>query len=90
MADKRKCGNTIEFDVMIFTDYMAPKGFLTEDTACHALFYYYLVARNAYEQFERDKLEYEGQVVDDPNYDQLFSSIAVAYGVEPQVMSKFW
>jgi len=75
--------------VKLFHGYDKPKGWLDPHIACQGLFYYYLIARRNYEE-ERAGIVLEGD--DDPvyNYTQLFSSIALAYNTQPEVMAKFW
>jgi len=82
--------NKINFHVPLFRAYEQPNGWFTDEIACHALWYYYLCARNAYETHEFDPIVLEGH--DDPQTDfkQLMMSIATAYGVQPEVMVKFW
>jgi len=83
----------IQMQYQMFTEYEQPNGFLTRDRACHALMYYALTARKAYEDID---LGYEIQY-DDPNvlwnranYRQMFTSIAMLYDVEPEQMARFW
>lgn len=80
----------IAFVSIFFEDYLPPNGFLDRDPACHALFYYNLIARKAYEETEKDVIVLEGE--DDPqnNYKQQFTSVATMYGVSPERMIKFW
>ncbi len=82
--------NSINFNVPLFRAYEAPNGFFTDEIACHALWYYYLCARNAFETHVADVVVFEGDP--DPQMDlkQLMMSIATAYGVQPEVMVKFW
>ena len=50
-------------DVPYFARYLPPKGFLDFDRACHALFYYYLLAHKNYENEKgTGALYYEGEV----------------------------
>ncbi len=80
----------VEFNGRIFIEYLTPNGYLINDPACHGLFYYYLIARKNLEQYEIDPIIYEDEPWPDINFKQLFSSIAIAYGVEPERMTKFW
>ena len=73
----------------LFLKYMFPNGGLNQHRATHALFYYFLLARKAWEE-EKGGIVYE----DDPepifDYLQLFKTIARLYGVEPEEMEKCW
>lgn len=73
-----------------FTQYNMPIGFLVKDSACHALFRYYLMARQTYETHVLDPIVYEGEKDPEYNFKQLFSSVAKMYGVEPEHMTKYW
>lgn len=87
----RQSGMTVVFDVPVFQDYVAPKGFLVNDIACHALFYYALTARGAYERWILEwTLQYEGNETTVPNFRNMFENIATMYGVNPERMSKHW
>lgn len=80
----------ITFNPPTFGEYEQPKGWLIREPACHALFYYYLIARRNYEEHIKDPIVYEGDLDPEVNFKQLFSSIALAYGIEPEKMLKFW
>ena len=80
----------ITFHPPTFIWYEPPNGFLAHDAACHALFYYYLTARTNYEDNVKDPVVLEGDPDQELNFKQLFTSIALAYGVEPDKMLKFW
>lgn len=88
MADKDKLQLT--FNMPSFNAYLVPVGFLIEDRACHALWYYYLIARQTYETHIHDPIVYEDDKDPEYNFKQLFTSVAKAYGVRPEVMCKFW
>lgn len=81
---------TVSFHPPTFQDYETPKGWLQHDPACHALFYYYLIARRNYEEDIKDPIVLEGDKDPELNFKQLFTSIALAYGVAPDKMLKFW
>ncbi len=85
-ADKTK----ISFHPPTFQAYETPQGWLQHDAACHALFYYYLIARRNFEEHIKDPIVYEGDADPEVNFKQLFSSIAIAYGVQPEKMLRFW
>ncbi len=80
----------VSFHPPTFQDYEQPRGWLTHDKACHALWYYYVVASNNYREHIEDPIVYEGDLDTIPDFSQLFTSIAVAYGVQPEEMIKFW
>ena len=73
-----------------FLKYESPKGYLTNHPACHALWYYYVIARNAFETNEEEPIVLEGD--EDPvnDYTQIFTSVATLYGVQPEEMVKYW
>jgi hypothetical protein len=74
-----------------FDAYLAPHGYFVDDPACHALFRYYLAARQNFEnEHKGGKLVYEGNLDPKYNYVQLFRSVAQWYGVTPERMTKFW
>jgi len=80
----------ITFTPPTFGAYEQPNGWLIRETACHALFYYYLIARHNYEEHIKDPIVYEGDADPETNFKQLFNSIALAYGVAPEKMLQFW
>lgn len=82
-------GKKVRFQPPLFIDYVAPKGFLTTDIACHALFYYHQLARQAYERV-KDGIELEGETTLHGNYEQLFASVARIYGIRGEHMLPFW
>jgi len=89
LVDSLPPGQQIE--LIIFEDFVHPKGVLDFALESHALMYYYLHARRAYEMYEiGDPIIYEGE--DDPrcNYHQLFESTASLYGVNPNQMNARW
>lgn len=80
----------IKYEMPRFFELEIPVGFLDPHPACHALWRYYLSARQTWETHVKDVIVLEGEK--DPAYDfkQLFTSIAQAYGVQPEHMVKFW
>lgn len=88
MVDKNI--TTIAFTPPTFRAYEQPHGWLLHDQACHALWYYYVVAFNNYREHIHDPIVLEGDKDQVTNFRQLFMSIAIAYGVEPERMVKFW
>lgn len=85
-----KTNYKITFNTPRFNIYEAPKGYLTEHPACHALFYYYLIARRAFEENEEDPIVLEGDADPVNDYQQIFTSVATSYGVSPENMVKYW
>lgn len=80
----------IQFNVPRFHDYAPPNGFLPYDAENNGLFYYYLLARKAYEETIKDIFVFEGELDPTANFRQLFISVATAYGVPPEAMAKCW
>ena len=78
------------FNSTRFDAYLAPDGFLGDEPGCHALFYYYLLARKTLEETEIDPFVYEDEKWPESNFKQLFQSIAIMYGLEPEQMLPFW
>lgn len=80
----------IHLTVPMFSAYEAEKGgYLVRDPACHACFYYAMIATNAYKQVMED------HVLDDAadphaNFREVFKNVASMYGVEPETMARFW
>ena len=80
----------ISYEVPMFDRYVVPRGFLSNDIACHALFRYFISAHSAMQRY-RDQVTLEGDPdIIEPNYKALFMSWAQAYGVAPERMVKFW
>ena len=88
MADGRKM--VVQFHAINFSPYNQPSGWLINDRACHALFYYYLIARNNYEREMVDPIVIEGHVSEHYDYKGLFQRVAQIYGVDPERMLRFW
>lgn len=80
----------VKFEMPEFKEYNIPRGWLQPDRACHALWRYYLSARNAYEDIEVDQITLVGNPDQTVNYQQLLTSTATAYGVAPEEMVKYW
>lgn len=80
----------MRFDPLIFTNYIQPRGYLTNEPATHACFYYAVCARRTFEDFTEENLMYEGEKDHETNYRQLFVSIAKLYNVKPEEMEKCW
>lgn len=88
----KKLLGEIHFDVPRYNSFNAPEGFLIDTPACHALFHYCITLKRL-QQEKKDDLSYEGDASPgafEHNYVQLFSSIALAYGVQPEEMIKHW
>ena len=79
----------IQVEVPLFPEYIIPNGGLTNDRTTHALFYYYILAMQAYDQ-EKNGIVYEGDKDPEFNYRQIFTSVAKLYGVAPEAMEKCW
>lgn len=79
----------VTYEPPIYTDYIIPKGFLQRDFACQALWHYYITAVDNWRK-EFDTLVYEGDLDPQFNYKQLFKSVALIYGVEPEKMQQYW
>jgi len=75
---------------LMFINMVAPEGFLDNYMETHALWYYYLCARQAWEQVTKDPMAYEGQLDSGVNYKQLFNSVARLYQVSPEHMVNCW
>lgn len=82
-------GRKVRFQPPLFVDYVIPNGFLTQDIACHALFYYNQVAMNALNRVKHG-VELEGETTLTPDFQQLFSSIARIYGLRGEHLIPFW
>jgi len=81
--------------MIYFEEYVPPNGFLPPFIACHALWYYYLLALTTYQNHDvannpEEVLVLEGAVDPVANYRQLIKSIAAMYNVAPEEMVKFW
>jgi hypothetical protein len=79
-------------EVRKYDELLPPHGFLADDPACHALFYYACLTRIHIDNFD-DELQYEGVYVTQvrtSNRLNLMRSIAVVYGTTPERMVKFW
>ena len=83
-------GIDIHFRPPVYSKYVVPDGYLTSDMACQALWHYYLSARITYEKFVQKIIVFEGEPDPQVNFQQLFTSIAMLYGVAPESMIKFW
>lgn len=81
---------TIKFRPITFKEYEFPNGWLAKENACHALWYYYLIANNNYREHIENPIVLEGDPDVEPDFKQLFTSIATIYGVQPEMMIKFW
>ena len=83
-------GNNFRFDPIVFIGYIEPLGWLTDEPATHACFYYYLCSRNTYERVELNPVVYEGDADTVVHYDRLWTSIAKMYNVEVGAMAQAW
>ena len=82
----------IIYEAPIFEMYLKENGgFLNHDTECHALMYYALLARKAYEiNVIGEGLQYEGIKDNETNFKDLIISVAEMYGVKPEKMTNYW
>lgn len=80
----------IKLNPPFFLGYQQPHGYLDSSREAHGLWNYYLCARNAYETQVVYPLSFEGERAAEPDYRQLFTSLANVYGVEPDSMAKCW
>lgn len=95
-------GLKIELNPPIFVDHCPPDGFLVREMACHALWYYYIIALGARKVVgsgpESQIIEYDAEtsVVSsmplwmDKRYNAQFESVALLYGVNPNSMKAYW
>lgn len=74
---------------IVFEAYNEPQGFLVPDFGCHGLMYYSLIGKSSYEQVTASTVLIGDR---DPHADfrQLFKSVSVLYGVEPEDMFSYW
>lgn len=82
----------MNFVVPRFDNFNMPEGWLTDEPACHALFYYATLCAQ-HEQAVRDNQTYEDELSAEGrgfDYSSLMKSIGQAYGAEPEKMVKFW
>ncbi len=86
---------------LYFRDHVAPTGYLTHDMACHACWYYFMLATNAKTAVgkgpEDQIIEYNAESLtdvplwQDTHFNQQAKSVAFLYGLEsPDEMFKFW
>ena len=82
----------IHLTPMVWRSYESPKGFLSSDMACHALFFYASCAAGAYKD-EKENIRYTIDGKGDQtsfNYFQMWKSAAEVYGVSPDSMAAYW
>jgi hypothetical protein len=86
--------DAIKFEVPLFPHLIQPYGCLDGTREAHALWYYYLCARDTYERslnpLVLEKVGVSSTVPSTPDYKQLFLSVAQLYGVRPEAMVKCW
>jgi len=88
---KRDLPKGVEFECIIFEEYMKPYGYLDANKETHALFWYYLNARKAYDKhIDRMEVILEGDKDPVVNFRQLFESIAFQYGANVETMALGW
>jgi len=79
-----------QMEAPIYSELLAPQGFLELTRESHALWFYYTAARNAYDTLVVDPIVMEGEKDPTTNFRQLFISTARLYNVEPEAMAKCW
>ena len=84
----------MKFKPFVFFDLLPPQGVLSNLVACHALWYYYTVARHAFEFQDAannpDVRVYEGEKDPSVNYKQLLNTVAEVYSTRPEYMIRHW
>jgi len=80
----------LKFNVPFYTAYIIPYGFLDSSRESHALWNYYTMARASWERHILDPCVLEGDKDAEPDFQQLFTSVARMYEVQPEAMGKCW
>ena len=84
----------INFNAPLYPDFEKPTGWLCNrhlNRECHALFYYSITARYAWEKCVRgDAIIYEGAPDPQVNFETLIKSIAFLYNVKLTEMVQHW
>lgn len=85
-------GGKLFLSAPVFTAYEKDNGgFLCHKQECHALMYYGLLGRQAYEENDLGPvIQYEGTIDNVTNYRNLIVSISELYGVKPEDMIHHW
>jgi len=93
-------GLKIQLTPLVFVDHLPPDGFLVREMACHALWYYYIIALSARKAVGRGPedqiIEYDAEssaaapLWMDKRYNAQFESVALLYGVSPNDMKGYW
>ena len=74
----------------VFSDHLVQNGgYIPDKPEACALFYYYLLARKAYEETE-NAIVLEGDPDPTANFKQLYTSVAFIFGVNPEKMGYYW
>jgi hypothetical protein len=84
--------NGIHFSGPIFTQLIVgqtPEGRLPIDAAAHALWNYYGIAVKAFRAV-KENIVYEDEPSRRFNHESVFRGIAMAYGVKPDEMARYW
>lgn len=82
-------GKTIGFSVPIFSQYIQPHGFLDTYMESHAAFYYYLCAKQLYdENIKETPIVYEGHQDPIVSFKNILLGIARLYEVLPENILK--
>jgi len=87
---KKSLPHNSQIQLALFPLYTNPHGYLEQDLACQALFFYYLNAQQTYEQRIKENLVYEAELDSGVNLEQSFLSIARLYNVQPENMASYW
>jgi hypothetical protein len=81
----------INYEFPYFPDQTAPKGNLINDSACHACWYYYLLAHKMWAKVGDQFGVLEGNPWLTKHYEQLAKSVAIMYGLnDPSEFMKYW
>ena len=85
-------GGKLYLNAPVFVKYTKSEGgFLCDNECCHALMYYALLARKAYEENVRgDAVQYEGTIDNETDFRQLIVSISELYDITPEQMICHW
>lgn len=88
-----------EFNIPYYAEFMANSkmgnaqrpGFIVADPACHALLHYAMMMKeNLKNHKDPNEIKLEASTDQDINHRQVWKSIALMYGVEPEEMVKYW
>jgi hypothetical protein len=85
----------ISFHPFRYVDQIPPNGFLVDEPACHALWYYYTKAQRLYEDSGEGDLDKQIILSTERWKDlrplrRMFRTTAQIYKVDPDAMERFW